>query len=135
MIMFEMEMFACNTRRELHTLSSSQLSSWEMRTQVFDWTILTQVARRPVGKPWQSDELCGQGKKTNNWAEYSNNMKYDKIFSEYNNNIKYDTPPQSRAELAQIKQEEVEGIDREDNTDQVCIRHVLYIIEYGWETF
>ena len=26
---------------------------------------------------------------------------------------------QSRAELAQIKQEEVEGIEREDNTDEV----------------
>lgn len=30
----------------------------------------------------------------------------------------------SRAELAQIKQEEVEGIDREDNTDQALLGHL-----------
>ena len=36
-----------------------------------------------------------------------------------NNNNKQWYALQSRAELAQIKQEEVEGIDREDNTDQV----------------
>ena len=39
-----------------------------------------------------------------------------KIAKDFNNDIH---ALQSRAELAQIKQEEVEGIDREDNTDQV----------------
>ena len=52
---------------------------------------------------------------------YSNDKCYNTttlaITKTINNDMQYIL--QSRAELAQIKQEEVEGIDREDNTDQV----------------